>query len=207
MAETFPKETVVGTSKLTSPPRIIERAKLAFVKGLREAFSSSIADPRLRYSEDKDVTKLKIFTAHPLVPEFFPSIVVSTAGGDASFRYLADDFTDTRVEDNELVYAGRVVLTISLTVLSNSTLEREKVMDHLIIFIRHLFRDRLHGFGLEYTRDIRIGPETLTEVENKPVYEQTMDIPCYMEFDARVDQRALDEIRSVCVILDEDESG
>jgi hypothetical protein len=60
-----------------------------------------------------------------------------------------------------------------------------------------LFRDNLHAFGLEYTKDIRIGPETLTEVENKPVYEQVLEIPCYMEYEAVIDQGALDTIRRI----------
>jgi hypothetical protein len=187
---------VVGESKLTSIPPLLERAKLAFVVALRSAFQSSVTDKNLKYDPSEQSTKLKIYTAHPLRLEFFPSLVVSTGGGDMSFTYLGDDFVEEN-DNNEVVFAGRLIFTMSLTILSRSTLERERILDHLIIFVRHLFRAELHRFGLEFTRDIRVGPETLTEIENTPVYEQVLDIPCYMEYEARIDQGAFDCLRIV----------
>lgn len=188
---------ITGVTALTSMPRLMEGAKLAFVLALREAFKSSLADENLRYSDNPDETKLRIYTAHPLQLEFYPAIVVSVAGGDASFRYLQDDFVDEDVDAAQVKYSGQMSFTVSLTVLTNSTLERERIIDHLIVFVRHLFRDVLHGFNLEYTRDMRIGSENILEVENKPVYEQTFDIPCYMEYHANIDQGALDTIRRI----------
>lgn len=192
--------TVKGTSALTSIPPLIERAKLAFVLSLRSAFGSDVTNEHLRYSENRDQSKIRIYTAHPLTIEFLPTIVISCGGGDVSIKYLVDDFVEETVgQDSEVVFAGRLVFTISITIYAASTLERERILDHLIMFIRHLFRDKLHGFGLEYTKDIRVGPETLREVENRPVYEQVMDIPCYMEYEAIVDQRALDSIQKIDV--------
>lgn len=192
--------TVKGTSKLTSIPPLLERAKLAFVLSLRSAFASDVTNEHLRYSENVEVSKIRIYTAHPLTIEFLPTIVISSGGGDISIKYLVDDFVEEIVgQDAEVVFAGRLVFTISITIYAASTLERERILDHLIMFIRHLFRDKLHGFGLEYTKDIRVGPETLREVENRPVYEQVMDIPCYMEYEAIVDQRALDSIQKIDV--------
>lgn len=177
----------------------MEGAKLAFVLALREAFKSPLADENLRYSDDPAETKLKIWTAHPLQLEFYPSIVVSVGGGDASFRYLQDDFLEEDEPNATVRYSGQMSFTISLTVLTNSTLERERIVDHLIVFVRHLFRDVLHGYNMEYTRDMRIGSENIMEVENRPVYEQTFDIPCYMEYHADIDQKALDTIRRIDV--------
>lgn len=188
---------IPGTSTLTKMPRLLEGAKLAFVLALREAFKSPLADENLRYSDNVDETKLRIYTAHPLQLEFYPAIVVSVAGGDASFRYLQDDLLEDRPSEAIVRYSGQMSFTISLTVLTNSTLERERIIDHLIVFVRHLFRDVLHGFNLEYTRDMRVGSENILEVENKPVYEQTFDIPCYMEYHADIDQKALDTIRAI----------
>lgn len=189
---------VIGESALTSIPPLLERAKLAFVVALRGAFSSDVTDPNLKYSEISEESKLRIYTAHPLRMEFYPSIVVSTGGGDASMTYLMEDFVEENVgEQADVVFAGRMTFALSLTITTNSTLERERILDHLIIFIRHLFRPSLRAFGIEYTRDIRIGPETLVEVENKPVYEQVVEIPCYMEYEARIDQRSLDTIRAI----------
>jgi len=190
---------IQGTSGLTQVPKLLEGAKLAFVLALRQAFSSAITDPNLRYSENQEETKLKIYTAHPLTMEFFPAIVISNGGGDASFRYMQEDFIDESPDNTTLTYSGLVSLTISLTILTKSTLERERILDHLIVFIRHLFRDVLHGFNLEYTRDIRVGSENIIEVENTPVYEQTMDIPCLLQYAATIDQSALDTIRKIDV--------
>lgn len=193
--------TVVGTSTLTSVPPLLERAKLGFVVALRNAFSSSMTNESLRYSQDESQTKIKIYTAHPLRLEFYPSIVISTGGGDMSVTYLVDDFIEEVENQNrsEVVFAGRIVFTMSITVLSNSTLERERIIDHLIIFLRHLFRPNIHAFGIEYTKGITIGPEMLTEVENRPVYEQVVDVPCYMEYEAKIDQSALDSIRKFTI--------
>jgi hypothetical protein len=188
----------IGTSTLTSIPPLLERAKLAFVMSLRSAFASAVTDPNLKYDDVVDNSKIRIYTAHPLRMEYYPAIVVSSGSGDASFTYLQDDFVEETFGDSNLiVFAGRVTFTIAITILTNSTLERERILDHLIIFIRHLFRPNLHAFGLEYTKDIRVGPETLTEVENKPVYEQVLEIPCYMEYEAKIDQGSLDTIRNI----------
>lgn len=185
----------VGQSTLTSIPPLLERGKLAFVVALRSAFQSSVTDKNLKYDPDQAKTKLKIYTAHPLRLEFFPAIVVSSSSGDMSMSYLMDDFVEE--SGNRVTYAGRLIFTLSLTTMTKSTLERERLVDHLIIFVRHLFRDQMHAFGLEYTRDIRIGPETLIEVDNEPVYEQVIDIPCYMEYQASIDQSAFDTIRAI----------
>jgi len=190
--------TVKGTSTLTSIPPLLERAKLAFVVALRSAFASQVTNEHLRYSEIQADSKIRIYTAHPLTIEFFPSIVISAGSGDISIKYLADDFVEEVVGQNaEVIFAGRMAFTISITIYAGSTLERERILDHLIIFVRHLFRHVLHGFGLEYTRDMRVGPEILREVENKPVYEQTMDIPVYMEYRASIDQSAFDTIQNI----------
>jgi len=191
--------SVNGTSTLTKVPKLLEGAKLAFVLSLRQAFASAFTDPNLSYSDVLEESKIRIYTAHPLQLEFYPAIVVSCAGGDASFRYLQDDVIEDDEANSIVRFSGQLSFTISLTVLTNSTLEREKLIDHLIIFIRHLFRDVIHGFGLEYTRDIRVGSENIVEVENRPVYEQTIDIPCYLEYHAEVDQSALETIRAVDV--------
>ena len=190
---------IPGTSALASVPKLMEGAKLSFVLALRQAFQSAVTDPGLRYSSDDNATKIKVYTAYPLTLAFYPAIIVSVASGDASFRYLQDDFVEEDESAGVVTYAGQLSFTISLTVLSNSTLERERIIDHLILFVRHLFRDVIHGYNLEYTRDIRIGSENIVEVENKPVYEQTMDIPCYMEYKADINQQALDTIRAIDV--------
>ena len=188
---------IPGVETLTQVPKILEGAKLAFVLAMRQAFSSTITDPNLRYTTDNATTKIKIFTAYPLRPEFFPSIIVSASNGDASFRYLQDDFVGEDIPEGIVHYAGQLSFTISLTVLTKSTLERERLIDHIILFIRHIFRDVLHGYNLEYTHSIRVGAESITEVENQPVYEQTIDIPCYMEYHADIDQSALETIRRI----------
>jgi hypothetical protein len=190
---------IPGTTTLTKMPRLMEGAKLAFVLALREAFKSQLADENLRYSDNPDETKLRIYTAHPLQLEFYPAIVVSVGGGDASFKYLQDDFIEENEGDARVRYSGQMSFTISLTVLTNSTLERERIIDHLIVFVRHLFRDVLHGFNLEYTRDMRVGSENILEVENRPVYEQTFDIPVYLEYHADIDQKEFDTIRRIDV--------
>lgn len=188
---------IAGVDTLKQMPRVMEGAKLAFVLALREAFQSPLTDPNLVYSADPTKTKIKIYTAYPLQLEFFPAVIVSISGGDVSFKYLQEDFTSENPDQSLVNYDGQMSFTVSLTVQAGSTLERERIMDHLIIYVRHLFRSVLHGFNLEYTRDMRLGAENVFEVESKPVYEQTFDIPCYMEYHASIDQSALETIRRI----------
>ena len=125
-------------STLTKIPKLLEGAKLAFVMGLRQAFACDITDKDLKYSVDPALTKIKIWTAFPLRLEFFPSLVVSCGGGDLSFKYLQDDLVEESSDGNTVNFAGQLNFTISITVLTKTTLERERVIDHLIVFIRHL---------------------------------------------------------------------
>ncbi len=195
---------IPGETKETSVPKILEGAKLAFVLALRKAFSSSLTDENLRYDADKGKTKIKVFTAYPLRMEFLPALVVSVGGGDASVKYLADDFVEEDVAAATVRYAGQINFNVSVTILSRSTLERERIMDHLIFFIRHLFigdfrraQSPKFNFDLLYSRDIRVGAENISESENKPLYEQTIDLPCYMEYHAEIDQGTLETLRAV----------
>ena len=186
-----------GSDSGSGIPKLLEGAKLAFILALRQAFSSSLANESLRYNADPEQTKIKIYAAHPLTMEFFPSLIVSATSGDASIRYMADDYIEEDVPAGKIYYAGQLSFNISITALTNSTLDRERIIDHLIFFVRHLFRDVIHGFNIEYTKDIRIGSENVSEVENKPVYEQTMAIPVYMEYHSTVDINQLDTIRAI----------
>ena len=186
-----------GKSALTVVPPLIENGKLAWVVSLRQAFQSSITDKNLKYDPDKSKSKLMINTMYPRKFEFPPAVVVGNSGGDMSFTYLQDDFVEESSAEGAALYAGRLVVTISLTILAKSTVERERILDHLIIFIRHLFTDVLRGYGQTVTRDIRVGPETLIEIENEPAFEQVIDIPVYMEYRAIIDQSAFEYIRKI----------
>lgn len=195
----------LGTIALTGIPPLLERAKIAFVLALRAGFKSDLTDKDLLYSQDANATKIKIYRAQPKRLEFFPCLVISTSSGDASFTYMNDDFVEQTVDPVAVTtFNGKVVFTISVTVSAGSTQEREKIIDHLIFFIRHIFRANIHGFGLEYTKDIRVGPETTIEVDNEPVYQQVMDIPCYLEYEVPVDQGMLDTIRAINISITTD---
>ena len=190
---------VEGTTTSKQVPKLLEKAKLAFTQGLRIAFASEITDPSLKYIEGSTDSKIKIYPTHPQTLEFFPSLIVSAAGGDASFTYMQDDYIGGGEESFEQRYAGRVVFNINISILASKTVERERMVDHLIFFTRHLFRGTFHGFDVEFTKDISLSGENTFEVDNKPVYEQVLSIPCYMEYNATVDQSGLDTIRSLIV--------
>lgn len=194
------KGVPTGGSSQSGIPKLLEGAKLAFVLALRQAFACSLTNESLRYNPDPNQTKMKIYTAHPLTIEFYPSLIVSCTSGDASIRYMVDDYVGEDIPAGKVYYAGQLSFNVSITILTNSTLDRERIMDHLIFFVRHLFRDVIHGYNLEYTKNIRIGSENILEVENKPVYEQTMDIPCYMEYESTVDINKLDTLRAIDIV-------
>jgi hypothetical protein len=190
---------VEGITTATEVPKVLERAKLGFALALRQAFASSLTHKDLKYSTDKAKTKIKIYTAHPLTMEFFPCLVVSASSGDASVNFLQDEYIGT-VEDSSIVtYGGKIIFTVSITVITNGTVERERIMDHITFFIRHLFKDVFRSFNLEYSKGITIGAENVTEVDNRPICEQTISIPCYMEWSAGIDQAQLETVRKIII--------
>ena len=178
-------------------PKLLERARLAFVVTFRHAFGSELVDPNLKYDEDQNLTKIKIFRHHPQKMEFFPCIMLSTAHGDASVSYLQDELIEQSEYPAFRRYNGKVVFTISANIYSKSTLELERIIDHVILYLRHLFLGDIRSFGIIYTRDITVGGEQVQEVDNAPLYSQTIDIPCYMEYTIDVDQSHLDKIRQI----------
>jgi hypothetical protein len=190
---------VEGISTATEVPKVLERAKLGFVIALRQAFASSLTHADLRYDPDKTKTKIKIYTAHPLQMEFFPCLVVSAASGDAAVNFLQDEYIGTVEESSVVTYGGKVSFTMSITVITNGTVERERIMDHILFFTRHLFKDVFRTFNLEYSKGITIGAETVMEVDDKPICEQTISIPCYLEWQSSIDQETLDTVRQVIV--------
>lgn len=190
---------VEGITTATEVPKVLERAKLGFALALRTAFASSLTHVDLKYDPDKTKTKIKIYTAHPLQMEFFPCLVVSAASGDASVNFLQDEYLGTVEESSVVTYGGKISFTMSITVIANGTVERERIMDHIMFFTRHLFKDVFREINLEYSRGITIGGETVMEVDNKPIYEQTISIPCYLEWQSGIDQATLDVVRGIIV--------
>jgi hypothetical protein len=182
-------------------PKLVEGAKLAFVSMLRAAFSSSFTNEHLRYSEDEKRTKIKIYTAHPLRLEFAPCLIVSVAGGDCSFQYMNDDYIKQDQTKSEYYYGGKLVFNINVTIVSRHTVERERLIDHLIFFLRHIFIGGIRGFNISYGKDMRLGSENIEEVENKPVYTQTLDIPCYLEYQGVISQNLLETLRAIDVTI------
>lgn len=180
---------------LTASPKLIERVKLGFTQVLRIAFSNVITHKDIRCSQVEKDTKLKIYHAFPNRVEFFPTLVVSVSGVNASMTYLQEDFLS---EDEEnIVYSGRLMMTVHLTCYTRTTLDREKIMDHTLIFVRHLFRDKMKEIGVEY-KDITLSSEAQElDVENQVMYSQSVDIECYLEYKAQIDQSLVKTIKSI----------
>ncbi len=191
--------TAEGVSSLTSIPSLVERVKLSFVQALRHSFSSNLTNKDIRYNQDESLTKIKIYTAYPLRMEFVPAIVVNVSSGDLSFNYLQDDFL-TYIEDKEIsIYNGKVPLTIRLSVISNGTLEREKIIDHLIFYLRHVFLGLFRRYNIYYLSNISLGDESIQEVSGRLIYEQAITIPCYVEYTAEVDMKEIETLQAITV--------
>ena len=186
-----------GNSAGGGVPKLVEGAKLAFVMALRSMFSSELTNANIRYSKNKETTKLKIFTAHPTKIEFYPCLIVSVASGDCSFKYLQDDLVSQNLQKSEYLYAGQLWFNIAITIMTNTTVDREKLIDHLIFYLRHVAVGTIRSFNILYGKGMRLGPENIIEVENKPVYEQTLDIPCYLEYRSTVSQELMQTLRRI----------
>ena len=136
-------------------PSIYEKLRYNFVTLLRAAFASEITDENLRYSTDKTKRKIEIYPTYPQVLEFFPSIAVNLSSLNFSHTYLEDELQDINFSKGTYLYNGIFTVDINMTVYSKSIRERDRIVDHLILFFKHLFVNHFRELGIQFRKEDR----------------------------------------------------
>jgi hypothetical protein len=164
-------------------PSIYEKLRYNFVTLLRAAFASNITDENLRYSTDKTKRKIEIYPTYPQTLEFFPSIAVNLSSLNFSHTYLEDELQDINFAQGTYLYNGIFTVDINMTVYSKSIRERDRIVDHLILFFKHLFVNHFRELGIQFRKDMRISDESVNPITGGIVYSNTVSIPCSIEYE------------------------
>ena len=86
---------------------------------------------------------------------------------------------------------------VRITVYAMSTTDRERILDLIILYIRHVFRDFLAPY-ITYI-NIRIGEESSTIISNQVVYTNTVTVDCWTHYADYIDQSLLELIKKIDV--------
>jgi hypothetical protein len=164
-------------------PSIYEKLRYNFVTLLRAAFASEITDENLRYSPDKTKRKIEIYPTYPQVLEFFPSIAVNLSSLNFSHTYLEDELQDINFSKGSYLYNGIFTVDINMTVYSKSIRERDRIVDHIILFFKHLFVNHFRELGIQFRKDMRVSDESVNPIAGGIVYSNTISIPCSIEYE------------------------
>jgi hypothetical protein len=164
-------------------PSIYEKLRYNFVTLLRAAFASEITDENLRYSPDKTKRKIEIYPTYPQVLEFFPSIAVNLSSLNFSHTYLEDELQDINFSKGTYLYNGIFTVDINMTVYSKSIRERDRIVDHLILFFKHLFVNHFRELGIQFRKDMRVSDESVNPIAGGIVYSNTISIPSSIEYE------------------------
>lgn len=183
-----------GSPSIKRIPSVLEDCKSDFVLILRNCFSSTLADENLRFNEDKNLTKIQIFKGFPNVIEFYPSIFITANYGDFSFKYLNNDFISE--DTNKSIFSSPVEFTISINIYANSQLERERIIDHLIFFMKYLFLGEFRSKNFVFYKQLNLGSEGTEERHNRLIYTASMNIPCFSEYQSELDANEFNRLIS-----------
>lgn len=172
---------VIGNQSVYRVPNLYEKIRRDLVVVLRACFASDYTDENIRFNINPNNTKIKIYNSYPKVLEFFPCIIVSIDNVNISFKYLQDDF----VQENNGIYKynGGVEFAVKLAVYSRSVVERDRILDHLIYFLRNIIVKNIRGIGAHYSSNMSIGDESTSVINKELIFSNAISIPCYAEYE------------------------
>lgn len=177
--------------------------KNVFVKVLREIFASDIMEEEFRYVPSPDIidenkgddeggakdTKIRIYKSFPKRIQSYPCIIVATRGYDASLMALGEEGEEAAdgFKDGILVgrsFVGHYIVPLEITVYAkDSTDDRDKLTDLLVVMLRILRRSLFHGFGVGY-RTITVGGENQQEDprDRFQIFTNSITVECQTDY-------------------------
>ena len=164
-------------------PPIYEKLRYNLVGMLRMAFASQLTDENLKYSISKTQRKIEIYPTYPNVLEFFPCIVASISSVDFSHTYLEEEIIYFNNAEGKSLYNGILSVDVNLTVYSKSARERDRIIDHIIMFFKNLFVNHFKEIGIQFRKNMRISDESVSQISGGIVFSNTITIPCSIEYE------------------------
>ena len=169
--------------------RIKEHMKTALFNTLAYAFNSN-AD--FKWQADISRTKIFITKFWPYEVTKLPMLVITTSTGDALMRVMQDELWEEdhkKVVENNITYdgisgyryGGGFNQNVSIDVVTEDTITREKILDWVIMYLRWLYITKLREYGLEL-KNITIKGETQKQVGADYVYFDGLNLEFYTEW-------------------------
>lgn len=158
---------------------------------------------------DNGIVEVRSYVAGTEAPLYYTSDEVSV---DALSRELQWHITEPDVYfvtyntgQNRLIASGRFVqsplnVNIIITVYARSQMDRERIFDLLVLYIRHIFKASISKY-IVYSGE-QISGERVAMYDNQPIYENSITIPCVTHYSHYIDNSVDALINSIPVQID-----
>jgi hypothetical protein len=199
-----------GPPKLTDSLTEIQGTnffKLAFVHVLRKAFGHPDSPQEYRYvADDHDGKQLWITRAYPKRLTGLPAILVEADDGINDINQIGEEISGQILSDPDPqtgvqtllynTYSGLTWITVNLTVLAETTTDRERLTDLLMLYVRVLFRQWFANNKVQYL-DIKGGDDGEDVIEGKTIYRGKVRVRCQGQFSYDISMAMYAEVMSV----------
>jgi len=182
--------------------RFTNYVKNAFVTALREAFANDATPKEYRYSEIQAESQIGIYRAFPKkIAAKYPCILVETDPGDVSITTLGseeayDIFNEAGLHTGR-VYAGTMQIPVKLSILAETTTDREKLTDLVSVYVRFVFRDLFYKYNMPYL-GISAGEAGEEGAgESRVIYKGEVTVRLQTEFQQKIDMGVYDAVLAI----------
>lgn len=190
-----------------------ELVRTGVVRALRIAFESN-QDFRYKTSptdpfQPADDSGVFIYDAWPFKRTGYPAIIVALGPADPLLRTLGgehrfDAVTEYQSTEDGLTYStvdsetfgGGAETTVNITTYARSRIQCSRLMDWLVIYIRHFFIDAFRKEGVSIV-GMSHGGESQQLVGNDPVYLDSLSLTVYSEFERTETTKLLGTINAM----------
>lgn len=178
--------------------------KNCFVTVVRQAFSHPFTPAEYRYSTLQAESQLGVYRAFPKkIAVKYPCILVETERGSTPISSLGEEQISELYDENnnvtDRVYSGVMNIPVKLTILAETTTDRERLTDLLSIYVRYVFRDLFYKFNMPYL-DVQAGEDGEDVVDNKVIYKGFVTVRLQTQFSQKIDMTFYDLITSINLI-------
>lgn len=185
------------------------KIKLGFVNALRYAFKSTLVPDIYKYDDIFEKSQIAIFRDFPRRVRKFPLLLVKANSADASIKlFNEEEIAEIVNQTTGLVDTVEVRLIVNLpitiTIMAESTTDRERLTDLIVFFVRAVFRNRFAQEDISYT-NISIGGENQETINEKVIYTNSITIDCYAELTENIDYTVFVDINKIHLFVDDTE--
>jgi len=163
--------------------RCAKTIKNAVVNGVKSIFSlvSDEISP-YAYNEDLKQTKIFVYRAFPSKSPIYPSIVIMSSTGNVPITtYFQDHVSEGTTTDT---IGGSFDITITVTVIAESTVDKENVMNILLKGLVYISRSVFDTDGMVLQNPIGLGGETQDTYGGAKMYHsQSLNLRFYSEWE------------------------